>query len=101
MYRAPPSAEEAAAFGLTLDEASGPPIEVWPDTQRPILVFDALGTQWLRAGMTGVPTGLIYASLEPVLRVMAVPAEDWQEVFADVRVLEEAALTEMHRQAKK
>lgn len=98
MYAPPPTAREAAAVGLTLEEASGPPIEVWPDTERSILVFDALGSQWIYAGMGGVPTGIVYGSVEPVLRVLRVPAEDWSLVFEDIRVLEAAALQEMHRQ---
>lgn len=88
-------------MGLTLEEASGPPIEVWPDTERSVYVFDALGSQWLRAGMGGTPTGLIYGSIEPVLRVMAVPADDWTKVFEDIRVMEAAALEEMARQREK
>jgi hypothetical protein len=101
MYRPAPTAQEAQAVGLTLEEASGPPIEVWPDTQNSVLVFDALGSQWIYAGMGGVPTGLVYASIEPVLRVMAISAEDWRQVFDDIRVMEDAALREMHRQRQK
>ena len=98
MYRPGPTAREAAALGLTLEEASGPPIEVWPDTSQSVLVFDRLGSQWIYAGMGGVPTGLVYASIEPVLRVMNVRAEDWALVFEDIRVMEASALNEMHRQ---
>lgn len=101
MYQPGATAEEAAAFGLTLEEASGPPIEVWPDTEMSILVFDALGSQWIYAGMGGVPTGIVYASIEPVLRRRKVPAEAWDDVFEDIRVMEDAALLEMHEQARR
>jgi hypothetical protein len=101
MYRPGATAQEAAALGLTLEEASGPPIEVWPDTARSVLVFDDLGSQWVYAGAGGIPTGIVYASVEPVLRVRRVPAEDWPEVFDDIRVMEAAALQEMHEQAKR
>lgn len=102
MYQAGATAEEAAAFGLTVEEASGPSlIEVWPDTEQSILTFDALGSQWIYAGMGGVPTGIVYGSIEPVLRVRKVPAEDWAQVFEDIRVMEAAALEEMHRQHQK
>lgn len=98
MYTPGAKPEEAAAFGLTLEEASGPPIEVWPDTWPSVQVFDALGSQWFYAGMGGIPTGIVYASVEPVLRVLKVPAEDWPLVFDDIRTMEAAALQEMHRQ---
>ena len=101
MYRPAATAQEAQSLGLTLDEASGPPIEVWPDTLRSVLVFDALGSQWIYAGMGGIPTGIVYASIEPVLRVQKVPAEDWALVFDDIREMEAAALVEMHRQRAK
>ena len=102
------SASDAAAdrlaakvLGWDTEEASGPPpIEVWPDTLQSVLVFDALGSQWIYAGMGGVPTGIVYASIEPVLRVLSVPAEDWPVVFDDIREMEAAALAEMHRQHK-
>jgi hypothetical protein len=98
MYQPGATAKEAAALGLTLEEASGPPIEVWPDTIGSVLVFDDLGSQWVYAGAGGIPTGIQYGSIEPVLRVRKVPAEDWPQVFDDIRVMEAAALTEMHRQ---
>lgn len=99
MYQPAPTREEAAAIGLTWEEvAGGPPIEVWPDNLQSVMVFDALGSQWLYAGMGGIPTGIVYASIEPVLRVADVPPENWKHVFEDIRVLESAALAEMHRQ---
>ena len=101
MYRPGATAKEAAALGLTLEEASGPPIEVLPDTMRSVLVFDDLGSQWIYAGAGGVPTGIVYASIEPVLRVRRIAAEDWPEVFDDIRVMEAAALQEMHEQQRR
>lgn len=94
--------QTAAALGLTWEEACGPPpeIEVWRDTIASVLVFDDLGSQWLYAGMNAVPTGIVYASIEPVLRIRAVPTEEWRQAFDDVRVMEAAALEEMHRQHK-
>lgn len=95
--------KRAAAFlGWDVDgEDGGPGIEVFPDTLESVLVFDALGSQWMYAGMSGVPTGIVYASIEPVLRRRKVPAEAWDDVFEDIRVMEAAALQEMHEQAKR
>lgn len=98
MYTPPPSAEEAAAFGLTLEEASGDPVDVWPDNLRAVNVFTAMSTQW-RAGMGGA-TGLDYAALPVVLRLMAVPRKAWPAILEDIRVLEAAALDTMQKQRK-
>jgi hypothetical protein len=96
MYKPAPKPEEAKAMGLSWEEVcGGPDIEVWPDTIQSVLVFDDLGSQWIYAGMGGIPTGLVYASIEPVLRIRGVPAEDWPVVFDDIRVMESAALAEM------
>lgn len=65
-----------------------------------VLVFEALSTQWARAGMNGAAAGLVYASIEPVLRLMRVERKAWPQTFLDLQVMEGAALTEMHRQTK-
>lgn len=50
--------------------------------------------------MTGVRTGLSYAALESVLRLLAIPADRHAEIFAGIRVMEHAALVEFARQAE-
>jgi hypothetical protein len=54
-----------------------------------------MGTQW-RTGMGG-PTGLDYGVLPEIWRRLKVPPDERDDVFADLRVLETAALNEMHR----
>lgn len=57
-------------------------------------VFAALGTQWRLAPMGGV-IGLDYAALMPTLRLLGVARANWREVFADVQVMERAAVQAM------
>jgi hypothetical protein len=78
---------------LSVEEASGPPIEVWPDNLPAVNLFIAMGTQW-RVGMSGV-TGLDYNALPAVMRMTGVKSSDMAEVFNDLRVLEDAALEKM------
>lgn len=56
-----------------------------------------MGTQWRMAGGMGgtAPTGLDYHALVAVLDFLEVPAEERADVFADVQVLEGAALEAM------
>ena len=54
-------------------------------------VFAALGTQWRHAPMGGL-AGLDYAAVMPALRLLGVPRGQWGEMFADLRVLERAAM---------
>jgi hypothetical protein len=92
-----PSAEEAALFGLTVEEASGPPVEVWPDNFLPVNVFMSMTTQW-RIGMNGV-TGLDYSALEPVMRMMGVSRKKWPEVFQDIGIMEGAAMETIRKES--
>jgi Phage related hypothetical protein (DUF1799) len=93
LYSPGPTAAEAKAFGLTVDEASGPPVEVWPDNLAPVNIFIAMATQW-RLGPGG-PIGLDYAALPAVMRLCGIPKKERAEAFDGIRILEDAALEQM------
>ena len=93
LYAAAPTESEANEWGLTVDEASGPPAEVWPDNLQAAHVFVAMSTQW-RFGMAG-PTGLDYAALPEVWRRTRTVLAERDEVFDCLRIMEEAALRQM------
>lgn len=77
-----------------MEEASGPPFEVWPDNWAVVGVFLAMDTQW-RHGPMG-PTGLDYGVLPTVLQdFLHITRTDWPRVFHDLRVMENAALQQM------
>lgn len=84
-------------MGLTVEEASTPPTEVWPDNVESHNVFVAMSSQW-RAGFNGA-TGLDYAALPEVWRRCRVPPARRDEVFDDLRTMEDAALKEMRRRS--
>jgi hypothetical protein len=52
-------------------------------------------TQW-RTGVNG-PTGMDYSVLPELWRRLKVPPEQRDDVFHDLRVLEGAALEEIHK----
>ncbi len=74
-----------------MDEASGPPVEVWPEHLVVCELMRAMGTQW-RMGPVGA-IGLDYGVLPQVLRLIGVPRKDWSRVFDDFRVMENAVLS--------
>lgn len=90
----PPTEAEAAALGLTVDEAT-PRCDVWPDNVQSLNVFIAMLTQW-RAGAMGL-IGLDYAALPVVLDLNAVPQDDRSMIFEDIRAMEDAALAVMRQ----
>lgn len=90
MFGKSASAAEAAAFGLTPEEAAGAPVEIWSDNLPSVEVFSAMATQW-RTGPGGV-IGLDYGVLPEIWRRLKVPGKDRDDVFADLRIMEDAAL---------
>jgi hypothetical protein len=86
-------------MGMTVEEASEPPFEVWPDNVEAVNVFVAMGSQW-RAGVNGA-TGLDYGALPEVWRRVRVPPARRDEVFDDLRTLEDAALSFMRMQRER
>lgn len=83
---------------MTVEEASGPAVELWPDNVRAVNVFVAMSTQW-QVGPGG-PIGLNYAALPAVLRLVGVPRSEQSDVFDGLRVLEDAALEKMREESK-
>lgn len=90
-----PTAAEAASFGLTVAEASGEPLGVWPDNWTAVNVFIAMSTQWRSGGMGA--TGLDYNALPAVMRLSGVKPGERPDVFESIRILEDAALESMRK----
>jgi hypothetical protein len=72
--------------------------EIWPDNIMSVNVFVDMGTQW-RIGVNGA-SGLDYNALPVVMRLTGVKAQDRQQVFSDIRVMEEEVLTALHEKRK-
>jgi hypothetical protein len=84
-----------AAFGLEATE----PLELdetfalWPECLRVFNLWISVQTQWRISGMGGA-TGLDYAGVEACMRMRGVHKTEWVSVFADLQVMERAALRE-------
>lgn len=68
-------------------------VEVMPENWGAMRIFLAMDTQWRRAGMAGVATGLDYAVLPVVAAALALALD--ADLLARLRILEGAALTAM------
>lgn len=97
MYRPAPTKQEAEALGLTLEEATSV-FYVWPDNAEALNAFELLAGQW-RVGMNGA-YALDYGAIPTVLKLNSVPAEKWPDLFADLRVLEDEALSIIRKKKK-
>lgn len=90
-----PTKDEVGWLGLSPDAFEGPPVLVWPENITVTTVFLAMSTQW-RHGFGG-PTGLDYGALPEVWRRLKVAPDERDAVFHDLRVIEAAALNQMHK----
>ncbi|SED33190.1 Phage related hypothetical protein [Pseudomonas mohnii] len=68
-------------------------IELWAINAEAFSVFNSMSTQW-RSGMSGA-TGLDYTALPVVMDLEGVKADNRQQVFRDVRTMEQEALRTM------
>lgn len=66
---------------------------MWPENQAAVAVFIAMTTQWRNSGFGA--TGLDYGVLDFIMDRKRIPAEDRDDVFESVQVMEEAALHTM------
>lgn len=86
-------------YGLTLEEASGSPLDIWPDNAKALRVFIAMLTQW-RYDFSG-RTGLDYSALPEVWERTHIKPRHRDDVFDCLRVMEDAALECIREQQKK
>lgn len=93
MYTSAPSEQELAVAGLTAADLEGDAIEVWPDNERAYFLFCQMQTQW-RVGMGGA-TGLDYGVMFHKMDRMGLELSDYEELEADVRIMEYSALETM------
>jgi Phage related hypothetical protein (DUF1799) len=84
---------ELAKFGLTAADFELDEIVIWPENYESYSVFMCMGTQW-RTGMAGA-TGLDYSALNEVWNRLDVPLSRRDDVFQDIRVMENEALKTM------
>lgn len=71
-----------------------PCYEIWPENHTTWEVFNAQGSQWeVITGMTCVVTkGINYSRVKDTMELMGVDRAEWPEVFAGLRIMEQAAL---------
>lgn len=86
------------AFGLTEADYEGDLVQIWPENLHAVQAFSAVSTQWRYSGMGG-PSGLdypaVFATVDRLFRALTVEARD--DVFADMQIMERAALSEINK----
>ena len=68
-------------------------MEAWPENWPILRLFDAMRTQW-RVGFSGA-YGMDYTAIPVVMDLLQTPDREW--AFDGLRVMEDEALREMHK----
>jgi hypothetical protein len=68
-------------------------VESWPENWPVLRLFDAMRTQW-RVGFSGA-YGMDYNTLPVVMDMLSIDDKQW--AFEGLRVMEDEALKEMHK----
>lgn len=72
-------------------------VALWPGNERSVEWFMELGTQW-RVGAAG-PVGLDYNAFFALAERRGLTGDDFEQVFVDLRILEDEALATMQTAA--
>lgn len=100
-------AAQATALGISPEQLAqltgararaADPVAVQPGNWPALRVFLGAETQWRRAGMNGVPTGLELAAIPAIAGMLGIPAD--ADLLARIRVLEGEALAAMLERAR-
>lgn len=85
-------------WGLTMrDYEQENIVEVFPDCWKAVRFFIALGNGSWNMGPNG-PVGLRPESFREVRLLQGVKAAEWPALHEDIRVMERAALDEIHKE---
>jgi hypothetical protein len=85
-----PTEEEAAAAGFSVEDYLMT-AELWPENWSAWRVFCDISGQW-RLAANGQPFALDYGPLFTRMDRLNLSADEWEDLFQDIRVLEAAAL---------
>lgn len=86
-------------FGLRLEDYPEyvTSVDVWPENWPAVVFFEALGFGSWNVGFGG-PIGLRYEAFREVRMALGTLDSEWPELFRAIRILESAALEEMHKE---
>lgn len=94
MYSTRPRKLAEMGLGWLSEEIDA--VDVWPDNEQAVEVFEDMRTQW-NVGFNG-PLGLRYEALAFVCDARGVAATERGDLLTSIRVMESAALEAMRAQ---
>lgn len=74
---------------------------MWHENERALDLLQRVGTRWMPAPMGGIPIGLRWEALYPLMDRLQLPPDEWDDLHHDLMVAEEAALATFREYAPK
>lgn len=99
MYSSDADKHQVGLFGLTLEEVPVEEVQIWDINWDTFNLFYSLGTQWRLSGMGGA-SGLDYSVIPVVGKMLGFKSKKVNEMFPDLRVMENEALITMGENVK-
>nr|WP_314710532.1 DUF1799 domain-containing protein [uncultured Comamonas sp.] len=70
-------------------------VEIWPDNELACSIFRRVGTRWRSPPMGGVPIGLQWEAIYPLMERQKLDDDQWNDLHDDLMVLEAVAIEVM------
>lgn len=67
-------------------------MEIWPDNELACSIFRRVGTRWRLPPIGGVPIGLQWEAIYPLMERLKLGDDQWNDLHDDLMVLEMAAI---------
>lgn len=83
------------AAGFEPEDYEADAVEVWPENVPALQMFQRVGTRWV-VGMGGI-TGIRWEAVYPLMDRLKLEPEAWDDLLADMEVMERAALEVLNR----
>ena len=76
-------------------------MEIWPDNELAATLFANVGTRWIWPPMGGVPYGLRWEAIYPLMDRLGLDDAGWNDLHEALLVLEQEAVATMQEFAPK
>lgn len=76
-------------------------VEIWPENELAFDVFRRVGTRWRLPPMGGVPIGVQWEAIYPLMDRLGLGNAEWEDLHDNLMVMEAAAIDTMREFAPK
>lgn len=83
-----------------MDDYDTESLIVWPDNLLAFSLFRRVGSKWVYPSMGGVPLGLRWEAIYPLMDRQGLGPDEWDDLHDALSVMEQSAIQTMHSNPK-